>query len=271
MQNSEIINILFIGDIIGRPGRKSLKDLLPQIKEEFSVDFTICNGENSAAGFGITEKVLKELLSYGIDVITSGNHIWDKKEGITLLDKEYPLLRPANYNKDMPGNGYIIKSVGDGYNVCVINLQGRVFMSPINCPFKEADLILDEIKDKSNIIIVDFHAEATSEKRALGWYLDGRVSAVIGTHTHVQTADEEILPKGTAYITDAGMCGGFESIIGMNIESSLFRMINNIPKRMEPSKKDIRFNGVVVSVNRYSGKAENITRINRRVNGDETS
>ncbi len=272
MQNKNIISVLFVGDVIGKPGRKTLKYFLPLLKEEFDIDFTIINGENLAAGYGITEKIKDEILKMGVDVITTGNHIWDKREGMELLKTVPELLRPANYKDDLPGKGYIIKSIGDGINMGVVNIQGRVFMPPIECPFDKVKNIIEDLKEKANIIFVDFHAEATSEKKAMGWFLDGEVSAIVGTHTHVQTADEEILSKGTAYISDVGMTGGFNSVIGMKIESALYRMLYGIGKRLEPSNERLKINGVVIDIDKNTGKAVNIVRINREIkNGDENT
>ncbi|TDT69166.1 hypothetical protein EV215_1508 [Hypnocyclicus thermotrophus] len=213
------MKILIIGDIIGKPGRKILYEFLERKKEEY--DFIIVNGENSAAGFGITTKIADEFFEYGIDVITSGNHIWDKKEIYKYLDENNALLRPLNYPKSVPGSGYIIKESKNGEKIAVVNLQGRVFMPLVDSPFEVIENILNEIKKETDIIIVDFHAEATSEKVALGWFLDGKVKAIYGTHTHIQTADNRILSEGTAYITDIGMTGSHDSIIGMTIESVL--------------------------------------------------
>jgi metallophosphoesterase (TIGR00282 family) len=254
------MKILFIGDIIGSPGRSAVKKHLPELVEKHGVDFVIANGENAAAGFGLTSAVLKELLGMGIGCITSGNHLWDKKEILSAIPKEPRLLRPANYPASVPGNRYGIYEV-KGHKVGVLNLLGRVFMPPMDCPFRTADEVIAEIKKQTDIIIVDMHAEATSEKIAMGWYLDGRVSAVIGTHTHVMTADERVLPKGTAYITDAGMCGGFDGVIGMNKEGIIQRFLDQMPARFSPAEGDVRFNGVVVDVDEKSGKALEIIKI----------
>ena len=211
--------VLFIGDVIGRPGRRALVKHLPVLKEKLSPDVIIVNAENAAGGIGITDKVSQELLNHA-DVLTSGNHIWDKKEALPLLESEPRLLRPANYPPVNPGKGTFILDKGK-HKVGILNLQGRVFMEPIDCPFRVADREIESMRSTTPIIIVDFHAEATSEKQAMGWYLDGRVSAMIGTHTHVPTADEKILPRGTAYVTDVGMIGGYESVIGIKKEQAI--------------------------------------------------
>lgn len=254
------MKVLFIGDIIGGPGRKITARLLPVLKKEYGpFDFIIANCENAAGGKGLTEKVMRELFSYGIDLMTSGNHIWDKKDFIYLLDEEPDLLRPANYPPSCPGSGTrIIKK--NGKTLGVVNVQGRVFMPPLDCPFRRSDEVLEEMQGIP--VLVDFHAEATSEKRVLGYYLDGRVSAFIGTHTHVQTADEEILPKGTAYITDAGMTGPHQSAIGMSLDSVLPRFLTGMPTRFEVATEGLRLCGVLVDIDEKSLCATNITRIN---------
>ena len=203
------MRILFIGDIVGKPGRAIIERQLAALQEEYNIDFTIANGENAAGGNGINRKVFQELSNYGIDVITMGNHVWDKKEIFDIIDSEKRLIRPANYPKGTPGVGWNIYSINKETKIAVVNLAGRIYLPPLDCPFRVADAILEQIKSVTSIIIVDFHAEASSEKIAMGWYLDGRVSAVIGTHTHVQTGDERLLKRGTAYITDAGIHEGF--------------------------------------------------------------
>jgi len=254
------MRILFIGDIVSKPGRKVLREHLPQIIGERGVDLCIGNVENSAGIFGITQKVVDEIKESGIDIMTSGNHIWDKREGVRLLDERNDILRPANYPPGAPGKGFLIKEV-KGVGIAVLNLQGRTFMTPIDCPFRKADEILGEISSEVLVRIVDFHAEATSEKIAFGYYLDGRVSAVIGTHTHVQTADERILPGGTAYITDVGMTGPVDSVIGVKKEQILRRFITGIPERMSVASGSRMINAVIVDVNEGSGKAERIERL----------
>ena len=254
------IRILFIGDIIGRPGRKALNIFLPTLLEKYSPTIIIGNGENAAGGNGMTEEVCRELLGR-LDVITSGNHIWDKKEIFSFFEVEPRLLRPANYPSGAPGYGYNIYKLESGLSIAVINLQGRIFMWNIDCPFKTADKIIPEVASQADIIFVDFHAEATSEKQALGRYLDGRVSAVVGTHTHVQTADERILPGGTAYITDAGMTGSYDSVIGVEVEDALYRVINSVPNRFTIAKGDVRLSAIEIEIDNNSGKALSINRI----------
>ncbi len=250
--------ILFIGDVIGRPGRKALVKYLPALKQKYSLDAVIVNAENAAGGSGITEKVCQELLEHA-DVLTSGNHIWDKKEALPLLESEPRLLRPANYPPVNPGKGAYVLDKGKS-RIGVLNLQGRVFMEPINCPFRVAYQEIESLRSKTPIIIVDFHAEATSEKQALGWYLDGKVSAVIGTHTHIPTADERVLPQGTAYITDIGMVGGYNSVIGIRRDQALDRFLTSRPQRFEPGKDGMIFSSVFVEIDSSTGKALNIRR-----------
>ncbi|MBI4651254.1 TIGR00282 family metallophosphoesterase [Candidatus Desantisbacteria bacterium] len=258
------MNILFIGDVIGSPGRKALSSALPGLKDRFNIDITILNGENAAGGFGLTPEIANVLFLMGIDVITSGNHIWDKKDIIEIFEKEKNLLRPANYPEGVPGNGSGIYCVGE-QKIGVINIAGRAFMANLDCPFKTVDKELEKMKNITGCIIVDIHAEATSEKMAIGWYLDSRVSAVIGTHTHVQTADERILPGGTAYITDAGMTGSRDSVIGMKKEHAIEKFLTQIPVKFETAKKNLWVCGLFVSINNSTGKAESIERVNVKV------
>jgi len=253
------INVLFLGDVIGRPGRRALKKYLPTLREKYSPFLIIANGENAAGGIGITKEVCQELLTQ-VHVLTSGNHIWDKKEGVAYLDEEPRLLRPANYPPQNPGKGTYIFKDCKGREIGILNLQGRVFMEPIDCPFRIADEELKTLKAITPVILVDIHAEATSEKQAMGWYLDGRVSAVIGTHTHVPTADERILPLGTAFITDVGMVGGYNSVIGIRKDQALKRFLFARPQRFEPGKEGILFSAVSVEVNTESGKALSIQK-----------
>ena len=260
------MKILFIGDIVGRSGRKVVKELLPKIKEDEKIDIIIANAENAAGGSGLTVKVVEELLSSSIDCLTSGDHIWSKKDVLKVIDTEPRLLRPANYPPHAPGRGSaLIKTKGDKL-VGVLNLQGRVFMEPIDCPFRTAINEVEKLKEKTNIIIVDFHAEATSEKEALGFWLDGKVTAVLGTHTHVQTADEKILPNGTAYISDVGMTGPFLSILGRDIEAVIKRFLTSTPTRMEVANEDLRLQGVIIDVDEDSGKAIQIRRVQYKLN-----
>jgi metallophosphoesterase (TIGR00282 family) len=256
------MNIIFIADIVGRPGRKAVSSLLPELIERHDADVCVANGENAAGGFGMTEPIVRELHQCGVDVITSGNHLWDRKEIIPLLDEDPFLLRPANYPPEVPGCGTTVFEPPGGPPVGVLNLQGRVFISPIDCPFRIADRELAGLKERTDIILVDVHAEATSEKIALGWYLDGRVSAVVGTHTHVQTADERILPGGTAYITDAGMTGPHDSIIGVKKKPVLERFLTQLPTHFETAAGDVRLCGVLITVDSDSGRAVEIKRLN---------
>ena len=255
------MRILFIGDIVGKPGRRAMRELVPQLVSERQVDFVIANCENAAAGFGVTREVLEDLYEDHADVLTSGNHIWDKKEILEFIDDYETLLRPANYPSRAPGRGSVVMPTPAGISVGVINLAGRVFMQPLDCPFRTAEREIEQIKKRTNIILVDIHAEATSEKIALGWFLDGRVSAVVGTHTHVQTADERILPQGTAYITDAGMTGPFDSVIGTRKEIVLDRFLLQIPNKFDVAKGDVRLQGVLIDVDVHSGKALAIERL----------
>ena len=255
------MNILFIGDIVGRPGRDLVHRGLRGLVEYYGIDLVIANAENSANGFGITRDIGHTLLEWGIDVMTSGNHIWDKKEALEYIVTEPRLLRPANYPAGVPGRGSYVAQTGDGRAVGVINLMGRVFMVPIDDPFAVALREIEAIRHKTRIIFVDMHAEATSEKIAMGWHLDGRVTAVVGTHTHVQTADDRILPNGTAYLTDAGMTGPHDSIIGMEKEPSLARFLNGMPTKFEPASGNPRLNGVVIEADDKTGRATKITRI----------
>ena len=254
------MKILFVGDIYGRPGKKVASKFIPRYLEEKGVDFCIANGENAAGGFGLTSNIARKYFSFGIDVITSGNHIWDLKETQSILSESDNILRPANYPQGVPGKGYTVLRK-NGMSIGVLNLIGRIFMQPVDCPFSVADEIVASLNIQTNIIIVDFHAEASSEKMALGWYLDGRVSAVLGTHTHVMTADERILPEGTAYISDVGMTGPHDSIIGVRIEQSLARLIKQMPVRFSPAENGLKFSAVLLEIEDSSGRALSIERI----------
>jgi len=242
------MNILFIGDIYGRTGRNLLRDNLNRIKDEHNIDFTIANGENSAGGVGITKEIYDDLISYGIDVITLGNHAWAQKKIFDFIDNEDRLVRPANYPEGTPGKPYVIVEA-NGRRIAVINMCGRVFMECLECPFRKIDSILNEVDGKADIKILDFHAEATSEKIAMGWYLDGRITAVLGTHTHVQTADERILPKGTGYITDVGMTGPINSVLGVKTDIIIRKFLTNLPERFEAAEDSGQINGVILKVN----------------------
>lgn len=254
------MNILFIGDIIGKVGREMLTSSLPSLISRMDVDFTIVNGENAAAGFGLTTNNASELFSAGVNVITSGNHIWRRPELVSRLMNEKAILRPANYPPFSPGSGRGIYET-KGVKVGVINLLGRIFMDPIDCPFTAVDREMEKLKVETNVIIVDMHAEATSEKIAMGWYLDGKVSAVLGTHTHVQTADERILPNGTAYITDAGMTGPIDSVIGVKKEIVIKKFITGLPSRFEVADGKAKLEGVLVEVDPSTGRSSKIKRI----------
>jgi len=259
--------VLFLGDIIGAPGRKCLENYLDILIREESADVVIANGENAAGGIGITPEISDTLLRLGIDVITTGNHVFKKKEIIDYIEREPRLLKPANYPPDTPGNGCYIfsnKKTG-GCEIAVFNLCGRVFIDNFDCPFRTADKVLSFVSKKTPVIILDFHAEVTSEKMAIGWYLDGRVSAIIGTHTHIQTADERILNKGTAYITDVGMCGPRNSVIGVKKEIIVNRFINMMPHRFTVADSDNWISGVVIDIDETTGKANSIKRINRKI------
>jgi metallophosphoesterase (TIGR00282 family) len=259
------MRILFIGDIVGEPGRRAIKELLPKIKSSEKIDFVIGNAENIAGGSGVTPQLADELFKYGVDVLTSGDHIWKRKEIIDYISNSPRLLRPANYPPQAPGLGASVVKSGDGTAVGVINLMGRVFMTPIECPFRAAKAAVEKLKDKARVIIVDMHAEATSEKIALSWYLDGLVSAVIGTHTHVQTADEKILPQGTAFISDAGMTGPFDGVIGRKKEQILARFLTQMPMKFEMAEGDIQLHGVIVDIDEKTGKATTIKRAQKKL------
>ena len=254
-------NLLFIADVIGSPGRDVVRALLPGLRKRLDVHLVICNGENSAAGFGLTREVARELFEAGVDVLTGGNHLWDKKDSMDYLAEEPRLVRPANLPAGAPGEGWRVFKATDGTPVGVVNLIGRVFMKEADDPFRTADATLEALKDKCKVVLVDFHAETTAEKVAMGWHLDGRASALIGTHTHVQTADDRVLPKGTAYLTDAGMTGGFDSVIGMDRRAALHRFLTLLPQRLTPAAGDLRLNAALVQVDGATGKAQAIRRI----------
>ena len=255
------MKILFVGDIVGKPGRELIRKGLRGLAAREEIDLVIANAENAAAGFGVTKDIGDSLLEAGVDVMTSGNHIWAKKEVIPYINEEPRLLRPANYPAGVPGRGSYVAQTGDGRAVGVINVMGRVFMANIDDPFTVVLREIEAMRGRTRIIIVDFHAEATSEKVAMGWHLDGKVTLVVGTHTHVQTADERILPNGTAYLTDAGMTGPHDSIIGMERQPSLARFLNGMPSRFEPATGNPRLNGVVVDADDQTGRATAVTRI----------
>ena len=255
------MRLLFIGDIVGKPGRDVLRRGLKPLIDHYGVEFVIANVENAAAGFGITKDIGDSILEWGVEVMTSGNHIWDKKEVLDYIPTEPRLLRPANYPAGVPGRGSYVAQTGDGRAVGVINAMGRVFMLSIDDPFQIVLREIEAMRAKTKIIVVDFHAEATSEKIAMGWHLDGKVTLVVGTHTHVQTADERILPNGTAYLTDAGMTGPHDSIIGMEREPALARFLNGMPSRFEPATGNPRLNGIIVDADDKTGRALAVRRI----------
>lgn len=256
------MRVLFIGDIFGRPGREMARQAIPALRERYAIDLTIANVENAAAGFGITRDLAETLLNDGVDVMTSGNHIWDKKEVLSYIPLEPRLLRPANLPAGAPGRGRYIARGGSDKTAAVINVMGRVFMTPIDDPFAVVLREIDAARAEARVVIVDFHAEATSEKAAMGWHLDGRVTAVIGTHTHVQTADERVLPGGTAYITDVGMTGPHDSIIGIESGAALGRFLTGLPGKFEPATGNPRFQAVVVTADPVTGRATAIERLN---------
>ena len=255
------MRLLFIGDIVGKPGRDLLRQGLQGVVEYHQIDFVIANAENSDGGFGITREIGEQILDIGVDVMTSGNHIWDKKEALDYIGIEPRLLRPANYPPGVPGNGSYLARSRDGRSVGVINVMGRVFLLNIDDPFSVVLREIDRLRERTRVIFVDFHAEATSEKLAMGWHLDGKVSAIVGTHTHVQTADERILPKGTAYLTDAGMTGPHDSIIGVEVEAALGRFLTALPAKFDTATGNPRLNAVIVEANDKTGLAVDIERV----------
>jgi metallophosphoesterase (TIGR00282 family) len=255
------MRILFIGDIVGKAGRQAVEGLLERILADHRIDFTVANGENAAGGMGITPAIASDFLDLGVDVLTSGNHIWAKKEIVPFLDEEERLLRPANYPNGVSGRGTGIFPLGNGKKVGVLNLEGRVFMRNLECPFRVGEKEVEKLKEQTPIILVDFHAEATSEKVALSWFLNGKVSAVVGTHTHVQTADEKILSGGTAYITDAGMTGPLASVIGIRRQIALERFLTQVPIKFDVATEEIELQGVILEVDEQTGKSRSIERI----------
>ena len=256
------MKLLFVGDIFGKPGREIARRAIPALVATRGIDLVIANVENSAAGFGVTGDIADTILEFGVDVMTSGNHVWDKKEVLDYIARQPRLLRPGNFPAGVPGRGSYLARTRTGEPVGVINLMGRVFMTPLDDPFALAVKEIEALRSKTRVILVDFHAEATSEKVAMGWHLDGRATAVIGTHTHVQTADERILPKGTAYLTDAGMTGPHDSIIGVIVDAALGRFLNAMPAKFEAASGNPRLNAVVITADAASGRATGIERIN---------
>lgn len=264
MPSNDTVNILFIGDIVGKPGRNVVKAVLPKLIDHYNAELVIANGENAAGGFGITEKVAEELFSYGIDILTTGNHVWDKKETLPFIAKEPKILRPLNYPEGVPGTGSTTVKTKNNQIVAVVNVLGRIFMNVLDCPFRTTKEEIERLKKDTNLIIIDFHAEATSEKLAFAFYLDGKVSAIIGTHTHVQTADERILPKGTAYITDVGMTGPENSIIGFRETEVIEKFLTQMPKKFEVPANSATLSAVHIEINSSDGLARKIERISIR-------
>jgi len=254
------MNVLMIGDVFGESGRAAAVKLIPRLRQEHAIDMCVLNVENAAGGFGVTPPMCRQFLEAGADVMTSGNHIWDKREIVEYITKENLLLRPANFPVGGPGVGHVTIKAGP-HRVAVLNLMGRVFMTPIDCPFRKADDIIPELRKDTPIVLVDMHCEATSESQAMGWYLDGRVSAVVGTHRHVQTADERVLPGGTAYITDLGMTGPTEGVIGVDRDLILQRFLSQMPMRFEPAKGPAALHGVIIVVDPETGRASDIRRL----------
>jgi metallophosphoesterase (TIGR00282 family) len=256
-----MLNLLFIADVIGSPGREVVQALLPDLRRRHQVGLVVCNGENAAGGFGLTRDSASELFGAGVDVLTGGNHLWDRKDSIPYLAQETRLVRPANLPPGVPGRGWNVFPAADGTPVGVMNLLGRVFMKEADCPFREADRGLEAMKGQCRVGLVDFHAETTAEKVAMGWHLDGRVSALVGTHTHVQTADDRILPGGTAFLCDAGMTGGFDSVIGMDRHAALRRFLTSMPERLTPATGNPRLNAVLLGIDPQSGRTVSIRRL----------
>ncbi len=256
------LSVLCVGDVFGEPGRRVLATFLPRLRTELELDLVVANVENAAAGFGVTPALARGFLDLGVDVMTSGNHVWDRKEIIGYIVKENLLLRPANYPAGTPGVGSVVVKAG-AQQVGVLNLQGRTFMAPIDCPFARADEEIARLRAETPIIVVDMHAEATSEKQAMGWYLDGRASAVVGSHSHVQTADERVLPAGTAYLTDLGLTGPIDSVIGVEPELAIQRFRTGMPNRFEPARGRARLQGAVIRIAPDTGHALSIERIQR--------
>lgn len=265
------MNILMVGDVFGKGGRRVVRCVLPRVVDRESVDLTIANVENASRGLGVSRDAALELKQSGVQVMTSGNHVW-KRPGIeSLLMEEHFLIRPANYPPNVAGRGSVVWKSSLGVRVGIVNLMGRVFMKPLDCPFRTSEEHINRLqKDGVRLIVLDFHAEATSEKLALAWFLDGRVSAVVGTHTHVQTADERILPQGTGFITDVGMTGARDSVIGVKTKLSIESFLTGVPQRLEPSSKNLALHGVLMKICEKSGKCQSIRRISERLDGEGT-
>lgn len=260
-----MITLLYIGDVVGQPGRRALREKLETVVDRESVDFTVVNLENAAGGFGITDPIVGELSDLPIDVFTTGNHVWDKKDFVANLDRYEHIVRPANYPDGNPGKGMAVRSTAAGTKVAVIQVMGQVFMPPCENPFYSVDRELAKLPEDVRVVMVDIHCEATSEKQAMGRYLDGRVSAVFGTHTHVPTADDRVLPKGTAFQTDVGMTGAYDSIIGFRPDEIIEKFLMNTPRKMEVAKRDIRLVGALVEIDEESGRAASIRRVDEHV------
>lgn len=259
------MKLLFIGDIMGSPGRDIVKEYLPRLKRKYQPTFIVANGENSAHGRGITEKIAKELFEAGVHSITLGNHAWDQKEVFDYIDGEPRLIRPANFPEGTPGKGITYVKQPEG-ELAIINLQGRSFLPPLDCPFQEADRLVEQARKRTKLIFVDFHAEATSEKQALGWYLDGRISALVGTHTHVQTGDERRLPQGTGYLSDVGMCGPMDGILGMERGAVIKKFLTQLPVRFEVAPGPVQLNAVLITLDKATGQTKKLERI--RIDAD---
>ncbi len=261
------MKILLIGDIVGRPGRVIVERELVRLREELAIDLVVANCENAAGGAGITPSIADDLFRVGVDVLTSGNHVWRKREAYDLLRLDHRVIRPANYPEAAPGTGSTIVETLSGQKVGVLNVMGRVFMEPLDCPFRAAERELARLKLVTPVIIVDMHAEATSEKVAMGWFLDGRVSCVFGTHTHIPTADERILPKGTAFITDVGMTGPYDSVIGRRVDQILERFLTSLPHKSEVAEDNVQLRGLLIDVDAKTGRATAVERLTRTLDG----
>lgn len=261
------MRLLFIGDVFGAPGRRAIQEILPGLRRDQRIDVVVANGENVCHGRGVTQKTAEQLFEAGVDVITTGNHAFDMADAIPYFESEKRLLRPANYQEKSPGRGHIVIDVLGGVELAIINLIGRIHMEPADCPFAKIDLLLEDLKNQSDVIFVDMHAEASSEARAMGWYLDGKVAAVLGSHTHVPTADEEILPQGTAYITDVGMTGPYRSVIGMDSEPVIRKFRTGLRSKFQPASEDVRLCGAWVDIEESTGRAHHIERVCYKLGG----
>lgn len=261
------MKLLFIGDIFGEPGRRAVAEFLPNLIREQQLDCVIANAENAAHGRGITAKICEELFALGVDVITSGNHIWDQEKIVAYISENPRLIRPANYPKEQAGTGSVVVTAKNEVPVGVVNVEGQLFIGRVDCPFRAVDRELTAMAGKAKVVLVDMHAEASSEKRGMGWYCNGRVSAVVGSHTHIPTADAEVLPGGTAYLSDAGMTGPYDSIIGLDKEVGIARLVGHNPKKFEVATKDVRFCAALITVNENTGRAMAIERVERRLQG----